>query len=67
MPKLPALTSSEVIKLLEKHNFVFTRQKGSHKIFKKEGFLNIVVPVHSGKELKKGLISRILKDANIEI
>lgn len=65
MPKLPNLTSGEVIKLLESNGFIFIRQKGSHKIFKKEGSVNIIVPEHGNKDLKKGLVGRILKDAGI--
>lgn len=65
MPKLPNLTSGEVIKLLESNGFIFVRQKGSHKVFKKEGSVNIVVPEHGNKDLKKGLVNRILKDANL--
>jgi predicted RNA binding protein YcfA (HicA-like mRNA interferase family) len=67
MPKSRIFTSSELIKILEKHNFVCIRQKGSHKIFKKEGFFNIVVPVHPGIDLKKGLVNRILKDTKINL
>ena len=67
MPKLPVFTSNEIIKLLEENNFIFVRQKGSHKIFKKENFPNIIVPDHGRKDLKKGLVSRILKDARIEL
>jgi predicted RNA binding protein YcfA (HicA-like mRNA interferase family) len=32
MPKLPSLTSSDVIRILEKKGFVLDRIKGSHHI-----------------------------------
>jgi predicted RNA binding protein YcfA (HicA-like mRNA interferase family) len=34
--KLPRLTATEIIKILEKCGFVLTRQSGSHKIYKDE-------------------------------
>lgn len=66
MPKIPVLSDKEMISLLEKNGFVFSRQGGSHKIFHKKGFPPISVPYH-GKDLKKGLTARILKDAGIDI
>jgi predicted RNA binding protein YcfA (HicA-like mRNA interferase family) len=63
MPKIPSLTDKEVIKLLQSHGFKFRRQKGSHKIFRKENKL-IVVPCH-GKEIKKGLLVFSSKNINI--
>lgn len=65
MPKIPVLSDSEIIKLIEKEGFVFIRQKGSHKIFRKDG-KNIIVPCHN-KELKIGLIVKILKDAGVDL
>ena len=64
MPKIPVLSDREMISLLEKNGFIFSRQKGSHKIFYKKDFPPISVPCH-GKDLKRGLTSRILKDAGI--
>jgi len=64
MPKIPVLSDKDMISLLEKNGFIFSRQKGSHKIFCKKGFPPISMPCH-GKDLKKGLTARILKDAGI--
>ena len=64
MPKILVLSDKEMISLLEENGFVFSRQKGNHKIFKKNGFPPISVPCH-GKDLKRGLTARILKDAGI--
>jgi len=55
----------ELIKLLEKENFVFVRQSGSHAIFRKPGFKIIVVPVHS-KDIPTGTLNAILKDAGLK-
>ncbi|MGC9445260.1 MAG: type II toxin-antitoxin system HicA family toxin [Candidatus Methanospirareceae archaeon] len=68
MSKLPALTAEKLIKVLEKDGFVFIRQKGSHRFYEK--FLNgervvIPVPIHPGRELKKGTLHHILKKAQM--
>jgi len=55
----------ELIKLLEKEDFVFVRQSGSHAIFRKPGFKIIVVPVHS-KDIPTGTLNAILKDAGLK-
>lgn len=66
MPKIPVFTDKEMISLLEKNGFIFSRQRGSHKIFNKKGFPPISIPCH-GKDLKRGLATRILKDAGISL
>jgi predicted RNA binding protein YcfA (HicA-like mRNA interferase family) len=55
----------ELIKLLEDNGFVFVRQSGGHAIFKKSGNQIVVVPMHS-KDIPKGTLMGILKDANIK-
>ncbi len=60
------MKARELIKLLESNGFVFVRQTGSHAIYKKTGMQIIVVPIHS-KDIPKGTLQGILKDANISI
>lgn len=47
--KLPSLTCKEVIKILEKKGFYFSRQSGSHAIYKNKSGRRTTVPIHSGK------------------
>ncbi len=54
MPKFHPILDKDLVKILEKSGFVFIRQKGSHKIFKKSGHPLIIVPIHN-REIKKGL------------
>lgn len=58
---------NELFRLLKKDGWFEVRQKGSHIIMqhptKPE---QIIVPYHSGKEVKKGLLTAILKQANIK-
>jgi len=60
------MRSKELIQKLEENGFVFIRQTGSHAIFKKPGNRIVIVPIHS-KDIPKGTLAGILKDANIEL
>ncbi|MBN2422014.1 type II toxin-antitoxin system HicA family toxin [Candidatus Woesearchaeota archaeon] len=66
--KLPVISGIDVIKRLKKAGFVATRQRGSHIRLEKsciDKSIKITVPLH--KELKKGTLSRIIKDAGLTI
>jgi predicted RNA binding protein YcfA (HicA-like mRNA interferase family) len=55
-----------LIKLLETHGFLLKRSKGSHHIFYNISTnTTVVVPVH-GKDIKKGTLLAILKQAGID-
>jgi predicted RNA binding protein YcfA (HicA-like mRNA interferase family) len=61
------MKSSELMRLLKKDGWYEIRQSGSHVIMKhpsKDG--TIPVPFHASKEVKKGLLNAILKQAKIE-
>jgi len=61
------MSPSMLIKLLRQHDFVFIRQSGSHAIFKNDrNKKKIVVPIHS-KDIPKGTLHAILKDAGIKL
>ncbi|MEI2609914.1 MAG: type II toxin-antitoxin system HicA family toxin [Candidatus Promineifilaceae bacterium] len=65
MPKLPALTPKEVIKILEKKGFVLDRIKGSHHIYLHPTTRRrTVVPLHK-KDLPIGTLLSILQQAGI--
>ena len=61
------MTPSKLIKLLRQRGFVFIRQSGSHAIFKNDQEnKKVVVPIHS-KDIPKGTLHAILKDAGIKL
>jgi predicted RNA binding protein YcfA (HicA-like mRNA interferase family) len=65
MPKLPALTPREIARLLERRGFVLDRVKGSHHIYyHPETRRRVVVPFHK-KDLPKGTLLEILRQAGI--
>lgn len=65
MPKLKIVSGKKLIKFLIRNGFSETRQIGSHVVLKKVK-ITIVVPLHGGKDLGRGIILSILKDAEID-
>ena len=58
---------NELFRLLKKEGWFEIRQKGSHVILKHADKIEqLTVPFHSGKEVKKGLLVAILKQADIK-
>ncbi len=66
-PKLPVVSGMDCIKALKKVGYVVVRQKGSHVRLKdKHGILPpVTVPDH--KELRPGLLRKILNDAGLTL
>jgi predicted RNA binding protein YcfA (HicA-like mRNA interferase family) len=57
----------ELVRILEANGWYSTGQEGSHRHFRhpvKVGL--IVVPMHAGKEIGKGLLHSILKKAGLK-
>jgi predicted RNA binding protein YcfA (HicA-like mRNA interferase family) len=65
--KLPRITADETIKALEKAGFFFSRQSGSHKIYKNKEGKRTTVPYHSGEILHPKTLKSILRDASLTI
>ena len=64
--RLPSLKAKELIRFLQKEGFILVHQKGSHATYKHWGDQRrVTVPIHSGKDLKRGLLYGILKDLNL--
>ncbi|PIZ66580.1 toxin HicA [Candidatus Roizmanbacteria bacterium CG_4_10_14_0_2_um_filter_36_9] len=67
MPKLPILTSRQVVKILKKKGFEPVRQTGSHLTFNNRLTRKItVVPIHSD-DIAKGTMKSIIKQAGLSI
>ncbi len=64
---MKSYTPKEIIAILLAHGFGLVRTKGSHHIFvNRDSGKRTVVPMH-GKDLKKGTLHGILKQAGIEL
>ncbi len=65
--KVPRVTASEIIKVLEKCGFMLSRQSGSHKIYKNAEGRRATVPFHSAKILHPKVLKSIMNEANLSI
>ena len=65
--KLPRVTANEMIKIVEKLGFHFSRQSGSHKIYKNDEGKRVTIAYHSGKILHPKIVKSILVDAGISV
>ena len=60
------LTGKQVCKILAKNGWMLSRINGSHHVYCKDGEdARIVVPVHSNKAIKRGLLTAIFKTAGL--
>ena len=59
---------NELFRILKKDGWFIIRQKGSHVIMQHPTKAKqLIVPYHAGKEVKKGLLTALMKQANIKI
>jgi len=65
MTKLPVLSGERVIKALEKAGFQTVRQRGSHTYLRHPDGRATVVPVHKSETIGRGLLRKILRDAEL--
>jgi len=64
--RLPQISGKELIKILNKFGFKIVRQRGSHVRLENKTdneLIKITIPMHS--MLKRGTLSRIIKDSKI--
>jgi len=63
--RLPLLSARELISILIKMGFTEIRQHGSHKYFTHPDGRATVVPVHSGRDIGRGLLKKILNEIEV--
>ena len=64
-PKTPVVSARQLIHVLESIGYKVARQKGSHIRLNHDSLPPITVPNH--KEIKVGLLTKILHDANLTV
>jgi predicted RNA binding protein YcfA (HicA-like mRNA interferase family) len=58
---------NELLRLLNENGWTIIRQSGGHIIMANPGKKGkIIIPFHTGKEVKKGLLKSILKQTGIK-
>ncbi len=60
------MTGKEVIKILKEHGWEVLRISGSHHRMGKNG-LRTTVPVHSNRDLGKGLLAEIERQTGVKL
>jgi len=63
--RLPSLPARKIIKVLEQHGFVLVRQSGSHAIFRHPDGRGTTVPIHGKRDIGRGLLRQIMRDARL--
>ena len=68
MPKIPLISGDKAVKCFEKLGYEITRQKGSHiRLHHKFDKNKIPLTIPRHKELGKGLLRKLTRDADISI
>ena len=63
---MKVVSGKALCKVLERYGWVLERIKGSHHLYTKAGRVEILsVPVHGNRDLKRGTLGRLLKDAGL--
>lgn len=64
--KLPLISGKDTVKAFSRGGWCVDRIAGSHAVMRKDGSaVTLSVPLH--KELRKGLLRSLIKDAGIDI
>lgn len=67
MPKLPVVGAKELLKALKKAGFHFSFQSGSHATYKYPVTeRRVTVPLHRGKDFKKGTPKEYYSSSRLE-
>jgi len=64
-PRLPAVTARQLLSVLHRTGFIEVRQSGSHLILRHPDGRRVTVPIHKGKDLGRGLLHQIMRDAEL--
>ena len=65
MSRSPSITGRQLIGVLKRLGFQEVRSRGSHHYLRHPDGRATVVPAHAGETMGPGLLSKILRDAEI--
>ena len=65
MSNFPAISGKQLVKILKNFGFEVIRTKGSHNFLRHPDGRSTTVPVHSNETLGTGILSKILKDCEL--
>ena len=68
MSRLGSYRGEEVVRAFQRAGWKITRQRSSHIILEKEVHeATLSVPVHKGKNVKRGTLRDLIKDARMTV
>lgn len=63
---MKSISGKRLCKIVEKHGWVFQRIRSSHHIYAKPGHPSILtIPVHGNRDLRIGILHKLLKEAGL--
>ena len=65
MSRVPSMTGKQLIGALKRLGFQQVRIRGSHRYLRHPDGRTTVVPAHAGETIGPGLLSKILRDAEM--
>ena len=65
MTRLPILSGSQLIKLLEQQGFFVSRVQGSHYMLRHPDGRRTAVPVHANRDIGVVLLRKILREVEM--
>ncbi|MBN1936099.1 MAG: type II toxin-antitoxin system HicA family toxin [Anaerolineae bacterium] len=65
MPLLTVVRGSDLVKVLQRAGFVVVRQRGGHVRLEHPDGRAVTVPVHARQDVGRGLLRKILRDAEL--
>jgi predicted RNA binding protein YcfA (HicA-like mRNA interferase family) len=66
MTALPSVRGNDLVAAMKKAGFEVVRVKGSHHFLRHQDGRTTVVPVHAGETIGPGLLSKILRDCELD-
>jgi len=68
LSRLGSYRGEEVVRAFQRAGWKIARQRSSHVILEKEGYeATLSVPVHKGKNVKRGTLRDLIKDARMSV
>jgi len=68
LTRLGSYKGEEVVKAFQRAGWKIARQRSSHIILEKEGHeATLSVPVHKGKNVKRGTLRDLIRDAKMSM
>ena len=67
-PRLPSISGEKAVSAFKKAGWTVKSRRGSHvKLIDSAGQKTIIVPVHKGKSIDRGLLIALIKQAGLSV